>query len=649
VIRTCRAMGIESVAIFSKADSFAPHVLEADRAFCVGEAEPAKSYLDINSILHVAAQSKVDAIHPGYGFLSESALFADACRKAGFLFIGPSSAAIEAMASKTRAKEIAEKAAVPILPGFKVDANKSSELIENARKVGYPLLIKASAGGGGRGMRIVREEKELDQAILSAEREAALSFGDGSLLIEKYISPARHIEVQVLGDQHGNLVHFFDRECSLQRRHQKVIEEAPSPNLSDSIRTHLYEASLRCAAQVEYSSLGTFEYVLDREDNFYFLEMNTRLQVEHGVTEMICDVDLVKEQIRVAEGHLLPFKQDDIVRRGYAIETRLCAEDARNAFQPQQGKITHWGTSKVKGLRVDSGVEENIEVTPYYDSMIAKFLAFSETRLETLRKLRYALEKLEVCGVTTNRDFLVYLLSNDRVIKGDLDTDLLNQKAADFCQKSQDSKPLRVMVAGCLASLKLRSQNHPSIARGFRNNLSDQASIVFHLGEKPFRAFYRNTSAKEWKFEIEDQRISVQLLSEKIINQRYEIVALFGNKVQRFHCILGEKSIDIFSEGQHFHFQPQEKLRTHKKEEPKQGEISHSSGKVVAIHVKQGDMIQQGDMIAIVESMKLEQSLKASKSGRVLKVLVKEGDFLETKQPIIEIQKEIQKENSGKS
>ncbi len=430
IIRMARRMGLRTIAVYSEADANARHVKMADEARLLGPAPARESYLNIERIVAAAKASGAEAVHPGYGFLSEKAEFAEACAEAGLIFVGPPASAIRAMGSKSAAKALMEKAGVPVVPGYHGKAQDVAAFAREAKKLGFPVLLKAVSGGGGKGMRVVRSADELEAALAGAKREAAAAFGDGALLIEKFVERPRHIEVQVFGDAHGGLVSLFERECTLQRRHQKLIEEAPSAALSDERREALYEAARKAAAAIGYVGAGTVEFVAD-DAHAYFIEMNTRLQVEHPVTEMITGLDLVEWQLRVAMGEALPLRQDEITRRGHAIEARIYAEDAAAGFLPSTGTISHWrAPEESEGLRIDAGFGAGDAVSHHYDPMLAKVIAHAGTREAALTRLRAALSGFEIAGVTTNIAFLARLVAEDAVQKNAVDTGFIERERA---------------------------------------------------------------------------------------------------------------------------------------------------------------------------------------------------------------------------
>ncbi len=422
VMRTAKEMGIKTVAVFSEADRNMPFVRFADEAVCIGPAPSSQSYLRADKIIEVAKQLGADAIHPGYGFLSENASFSKAVSDAGLIFIGPSAQSIEIMGSKIAAKQAAKKFNVPMVPGTEDPIKDVAEAKEIAARTGYPILIKASAGGGGKGMRVVNNEAELEEQMRMAKSEALSSFGDDAVFIEKYVASPRHIEIQLMGDQHGNCVYLFERECSIQRRHQKLIEEAPSSCLTPDIRKAMGECAVAVAKSCNYYGAGTVEFLVDARLNFYFLEMNTRLQVEHCVTEMITGIDLVREQINVARGNELSFAQDDLKIHGHAIELRVCAEDPLNNFLPDTGKLEMYLPPKGPGIRVDDGFEQGMEIPVFYDSMISKLVAHAGTRDEAIERLCRAIDEYYIQGIQTTLSFGKWAVQTEPFRTGNFDT-----------------------------------------------------------------------------------------------------------------------------------------------------------------------------------------------------------------------------------
>ncbi|HJS85487.1 MAG TPA: acetyl-CoA carboxylase biotin carboxylase subunit, partial [Acetobacteraceae bacterium] len=440
VARTARRMGIETVAVFSEADAGAMHVQAADRAVLIGPAPARESYLAIDRIIEAARRTGADAVHPGYGFLSENPAFAEACAEAGLIFVGPPAEAMRAMGSKSSAKALMRQAGVPVLPGYDGEAQEPGFLADQAARVGFPVVIKAVSGGGGRGMRVVERAGDFGTALASARQEAASAFGDDRVLIERYLARPRHIEVQVFADTHGNAVHLFERDCSAQRRHQKVIEEAPAPGLDPVRREAMGAAAVACARAVGYVGAGTVEFVADA-DGFYFLEMNTRLQVEHPVTEMVTGFDLVEWQLRVAAGETLPASGDAIRLRGHAIEARLYAEDPARDFAPSVGRIVALRLPQGEGVRVDAGVRAGDAVSVHYDAMIAKVICHGATREEALARLRRALAETEIAGVASNLDLLARIAAHPAFAAGGIDTGFIGREAASLLAPQRPPPP----------------------------------------------------------------------------------------------------------------------------------------------------------------------------------------------------------------
>ena len=436
VIRTCRRLGIRTVAVFSDADRHARHVRMADEAIHIGAAPASESYLLADRILAAAKQTGAQAVHPGYGFLSENAGFAEACAAAGIVFIGPPESAIQAMGSKSAAKALMEKAGVPLTPGYHGKEQAPEFLREQADAIGYPVLIKAVSGGGGKGMRLVEQSEDFEAALASCQREATASFGDPVVLVEKYVTQPRHIEIQVFGDSHGNVVHLFERDCSVQRRHQKVLEEAPAPGMTAERRAAMGKAATDAAKAVGYVGAGTVEFIAHQDGAFYFMEMNTRLQVEHPVTEMITGVDLVEWQLRVAVGQPLPLAQDQLSIHGHALEARIYAEDADKGFLPSTGPLIFLATPEPSAhVRIDSGVEQGDQISPYYDPMIAKLIVWDEDRPRALQRMQQALGEFRIVGVTANTAFLKRLVATDSFSNATLDTGLIERESAALFHK----------------------------------------------------------------------------------------------------------------------------------------------------------------------------------------------------------------------
>src|ERR1051325_2798484 len=461
IIRACRELGIDTVAVYSEADRSALHVRYADEAYLLGPAPSRESYLRADKIIDVARQSGADAVHPGYGFLAEREDFAAACEENGIAFIGPKPSAIAAMGDKAEARATVIKAGVPVVPGTEDVGNRTNDdLLAIAPQNGFPLLIKATAGGGGKGMREVQSLEEMPVLLASARREAESAFGDGNVYLEKLVEGARHIEIQILADTQGNVIHLGERECSLQRRHQKLLEEAPSSALDEDLRNRMGAVAERSAQAVNYVNAGTIEFLLDRDNNFYFLEMNTRLQVEHPVTEMITGIDIVKEQIRIARGRTLSYRQEDVKFNGHAIECRINAEDPYNNFMPSTGRITHSLIPTGPGVRVDTGVYPGFEITPFYDPMIAKLIVWGETRAQAILRMRRALEEYRIVGVRTNIPFHQTMMDSHRFMGGQYDTRFVEERFS--MDDAGEGKAAHAETAAILATLVAHQETERS-------------------------------------------------------------------------------------------------------------------------------------------------------------------------------------------
>lgn len=446
IITACQEMGIKTVAVYSEVDKNAPHVQIADESINLGDPTPSESYLNIPKIIEHAKKVGADAIHPGYGFLAENPDFAKACHDSKIKFIGPKPEVITLMGDKIESKKTMEKADVPIIPGYHGNKQDMATLVKEGKKVGFPLLVKATAGGGGKGMRVVHAEKDLKQSIESAKREAKSSFGNDSVLLEKYIDKPRHIEFQILADEHGNVIHLFERECSIQRRHQKIIEETPSPVMTKELREEMGNAAVASAKTVGYTNAGTVEFMVDGNKNFYFMEMNTRLQVEHPITEAVTGVDLAKWQLRIASGEKLTLKQEDVTQRGHSIECRIYAEDPANGFLPSIGKLKKVQVPTGPNVRNDTGVETNLEVSSYYDPMLSKLIVSAENREECINKMIWALSRYVVLGVTTNISFLKKVLEHKEFGKGNITTHFIDNYFTDKTEK-KEGLPIDALIA----------------------------------------------------------------------------------------------------------------------------------------------------------------------------------------------------------
>ena len=484
IIRSAKELGIQTIAIYSEVDRKMPHVRFADQAFCIGKATPSETYLQKERIINIAKKNKVDAIHPGYGFLSENAEFAQMVVDAKIIFIGPPPSAIKSMGDKTEARRLVKNVGVPIVPGTERPIKSAAEAIQFAGHFGFPILLKAAGGGGGKGMRIVHDENEIASAFRSAQSEANSAFADDRIYIEKYLENPRHIEFQILADEHGNAIHLGERECSIQRRHQKIIEESPSVIISPEMRFNMGEAAVKAALSAGYVNAGTIEFLVDKKMNYYFLEMNTRLQVEHPVTEMVTGIDIVKEQIHIAEGKSLKFNQKEIQFRGHAIECRIYAEDPENDFLPSIGKIAKLQPPQGFGIREDRGVDQGNEISVFYDPMISKLIAWSSSREEAIRKMTRALQEYLIIGVKTNIRACEWIINHPRFIKGDFDTHFISDTFEIHSENSNKGKEFRAIAATVAFLRKYKSMKNINIVDD-----ADIKSSVSNWGRKRYEYF----------------------------------------------------------------------------------------------------------------------------------------------------------------
>lgn len=631
VIRTLRAMGIRSVAVFSDADTGARHVAEADVAVRIGPAPAQQSYLDIEAVTAAALRTGAQAVHPGYGFLSENAQFAAALHGAGIVFIGPSAGAIETMGDKISAKAVVSAFGVPVVPGIARPELTDADLIEAAEGIGYPVLVKPSAGGGGKGMRLVRQSAEMQAALVSARREAAAAFGDDTLFLERYVSQPRHIEVQILADSFGNIVHLGERECSLQRRHQKVVEEAPSPLLDEATRARIGAAAKDTARSVDYAGAGTVEFIVssDLPDRFFFMEMNTRLQVEHPVTEMVTGVDLVEMQVRIAAGEKLSITQDDVMMRGHAIEARVYAEDPGHGFLPTGGEVLALVEPDEPGIRVDSGLAHGTVIGSDYDPMLAKIVAYEPDRRHALRVLDRALADTAVLGVTTNIEFLRFLLADPDVVAGRLDTGLLDRRAADFLPAGPGEEGL---IAAATARW-LRRWPSPGAGpweqpSGWR--MGQWAPTTFRLDADGHASHVRLSgtpgAATAAVDHGETRSLTANLTGHRMtitldgIRSRY-LAAIAGHQV----WLAGHGRTVVVEEIREASVRPDD-------EHSEDGDLtSPMPGTVAAVAVADGGRVRAGSVVISVEAMKMEHALVAPFDG-IVELQVAAGDQVQVGQ-----------------
>ncbi|HWI39527.1 MAG TPA: acetyl/propionyl/methylcrotonyl-CoA carboxylase subunit alpha [Burkholderiales bacterium] len=601
VIRTARRLGIRTVAVYSDADRNALHVKMADEAHRIGPAPAAESYLSMEAILAAAKASGAEALHPGYGFLAENEDFAAACKQAGVVFIGPSPQAIAAMGDKAAAKRLMEKAGVPLVPGYHGDDQSPSLLEKEAARVGFPVLIKPSAGGGGKGMRVVRERKEFAAALEGAQREAKSSFGDDRVLIERYLDRPRHIEMQVFGDTHGNVVHLFERDCSVQRRHQKVIEEAPAPSFAK--RNEMGQAAVAAAKAIKYTGAGTVEFIAEQDGRFYFMEMNTRLQVEHPVTEMITGLDLVELQIRVAAGEPLPFRQDALRVNGHAVEARIYAEDPERDFLPSIGKLVHLRFPE--GVRIDTGVAQGDEISPWYDPMIAKLIVHGDTRATALARMAAALRDTHIVGPATNVEFLRRICESKAFSGGEIDTGLIERHRAELL-RPRGAVPPEVLAAAARAELAHEEKTARERAArsgdphspwhqvdGWRLNQESHHDFVFVAGS-------------------EEHRVRVDFAGE-------------NPPASLAHVVRDGRHWHVFHDGTRWTLTLKDDLPDVDVEAA--GSLAAPMpGRVIKLMVKAGARVTKGQPLLILEAMKMEHTIAAPADGTVKEILYAEGD-----------------------
>ncbi|XP_068960892.1 methylcrotonoyl-CoA carboxylase subunit alpha, mitochondrial isoform X2 [Petaurus breviceps papuanus] len=624
VIRTARKMGVQSVAVYSEADQNSMHVEMADEAYCIGPAASQQSYLSMEKIIQVAKDSASQAIHPGYGFLSENTEFAELCKQEGIIFIGPTSSAIRDMGIKSTSKAIMSAAGVPIVEGYHGEDQSDQCLKEHAGKIGYPVMIKAVRGGGGKGMRIGRSEGEFQEQLESARREAKKCFNDDAMLLEKFVDTPRHVEVQVFGDQHGNTVYLFERDCSVQRRHQKIIEEAPGPGIDPEVRRKLGEAAVKAAKAVNYVGAGTVEFIMDSNHNFYFMEMNTRLQVEHPVTEMITGTDLVEWQLRIAAGEKLPLSQEEIKLKGHAFEARIYAEDPRNNFMPGAGPLVHLSTPPPEpSVRIETGVRQGDEVSVHYDPMIAKLVVWAADRQAALRKLRYSLHQYNVTGLNTNIDFLLSLSRHPEFEAGNVHTDFIPQHCHDLLP-TPSATAKEVL---CQAALGLLLQEKV-VTNAFR----------VQTEEVPIAVKYNRDGS--YSMQIEDKIFEVlgDLCNEGDCTY---LKCSVNGVVSKPKLIIWENTIYLFSmRGSAQIGIPVPKYLSSSSTEEKGSTLAPMTGTIEKIFVKAGDRVKTGDILIVMIAMKMEHTIKSPKDGTVKKVFFKEGSQVNRHAALIEFVEE---------
>lgn len=628
VMQTAKAMGYQTVAVYSDADRYARHVQEADEAVYIGASKVSESYLSIAKIIEACKKTGANAVHPGYGFLSENTEFAQACIDNQITFIGPTASAIELMGSKRLSKIAMIKAGVPCVPGYEDDRQDLEYLATQAEQIGFPLMVKASAGGGGRGMRLVQQSSELVEALQTARSEAENAFGSGELILEKAVIAPRHVEIQVFGDTHGNYVYLFERDCSIQRRHQKVVEEAPCPVMTPELRQQMGEAAVAAAKACAYVGAGTVEFLLDASGAFYFLEMNTRLQVEHPVTELITGLNLVEWQLRVANGEQLPLQQHELTLNGHAIEVRLYAEDPRQDFLPQTGQVLRWKPATLPNVRIDHGMLTTDEVSPFYDPMVAKVIAYGKTREDAIRLLARAVDDCVLLGVNSNKQFLVNLLRHPVVVAGDTNTAFIQQHFQDDSSLHKQVLSLESLaIAAALFSqskgtaawqtglgvplpLKLKCDDQSiqlqlsSVNNMFTVQLCDQVVCIDVLEKTPEQLVYLIVGVR--------RRVQYVLDDDQLYLDQNN-----GNVLIRNMTYAAPEATDVAGDG---------KIR------------APMDGAVVNILVNEGDQVVKGQTLLILEAMKIQQQIKSDVDGVVEEVLGQQGQQVKKRQMLFTIQ-----------
>jgi len=630
VIRTARRLGIATVAVYSEADANARHVRVADEAIAIGPAAARESYLDAARILDAAHRAGAEAIHPGYGFLSENAAFASACERGGIVFIGPPVAAIEAMGSKSAAKALMERAAVPLTPGYHGAEQDPAFLADQARRIGYPVLIKASAGGGGKGMRRVDDERDFAAALASCRREAAGAFGDDRVLVEKYVLRPRHIEIQVFGDRHGRCIHLFERDCSVQRRHQKVIEEAPAPGMTAARRAAMGQAAVDAARAVGYVGAGTVEFIVDPDGAFYFMEMNTRLQVEHPVTEMITGLDLVEWQLRVAAGEPLPLAQEQLAIDGHAIEARIYAEDPDRGFLPSTGRLVHLATPAPDAhVRIDSGVEQGDEITPYYDPMIAKLVVWGSDRRQALARMRQALARYRIVGVANNVDFLARLCAAPSFASGDLDTALIEREREllfpattevpdDVWRLAALAEVLEEQARADRGALGAADRQSPWRARdGWRLNGRAQRLLTLRDGEQSRTVAIESVGdAYRMALDTAPGGGMAPAVSVRGSIAEGDLQAEVGERRLRAAVVAAGERRHVFFAGRSWPLARVDTLHVGGAGDDAHGGLrAPMPGKVIALLARPGTVVDKGAPLLVLEAMKMEHTISAPRRG----------------------------------
>lgn len=638
IARTAKQMGIQSVAVYSQADQNSLHVKACDEAVYIGQSEPQKSYLEAEKVIAAARQTGAQAIHPGYGFLSENADFAAQCARQNIIFIGPTPEAIAAMGSKSSARQIMQEASIPVVPGYDEADQKEATLIAQAAKIGFPILIKAVAGGGGKGLRVVKKEADFKQALEAVKRESMGAFADDAVILEKYLLDTRHIEVQIFADSHGGVVHLFERDCSLQRRHQKVLEEAPASGLSDTLRDEMTQAAINCSKAINYLGAGTVEFLLAPDETFYFMEMNTRLQVEHPVTEMITGQDLVAWQFQVAAGEPLPLKQSEISLQGHAIEVRVYAENPQQGFLPSTGRLEFLrAPQSTDYVRVDTGVAQGDSISPYYDPMIAKLICWGSDRAQALARLGGALMQYQLVGTRHNLNFLADLCAHPIVQSGGANTRFIDAHLAELIPAEQTLNENALLSAAVffvqqqsqrMIEIQL-SNNDPwspwAESEGWRVGQHAFQDLCLQFNDAPLDLQVQRTQTG-WTIKTSARTIEVDSLQSQLPQLKLSIAGAISKAI----TIGAENSVDVLLDNHTFHFDLIIADGASDELLDKGGQnASPMPGKIITCHVAKRDTVSEGDVLMVVEAMKMEHSIVAASGGVVLAVNFKVGDQVE--------------------
>lgn len=640
ITQTAKKMGIKVAAIYAEKEKNAYHVQEADEAHNLGDGSLKDTYLNGSKIIDIALNSNCDAIHPGYGFLSENGGFADACEQSGLIFIGPSSEAMQVMGNKIAAREFILNINVPATSGATGTVN---ELMGMANKLEYPVLIKAAAGGGGKGMRIVKNKQEINQALEATSREALNYFGDGTVYIEKFIENPRHIEIQVLADNHGNVVHLFERECSIQRRYQKIIEESPSPTITPKVREEMGAAAVKIAREIGYTNAGTIEFLMDKNLNFFFLEMNTRIQVEHPVTEMVTGVDIVEQQIRIAAGEPLPMSQKEVKQTGHAIECRVYAEQPANNFMPSPGNITYYKKPQGKNIRVDASINKATTIESDYDPMISKLVVWDENRQKAIEKTINALENYPIIGIETNISFLKTLLNTTDFKNNNISTHFCEQRLEqliDATEKARNTSDKQILAIGyLLLSLRLNQTTHTVWKQiGYWRNTGHMAVL---LDDKTYNMEVLTVNENSYSIQVEDSPYEVSILEH---SANHIMLASAEKRYKIAKADNPDDSISLFYKGFNFNAIRSDFLLKQDnyvpafsgKEQNHKQVFSPMPGKIIQVNVSEGQKVKNRDQLMVVEAMKMENYVLAPGDAEVKNINVKPGDMVTSSQPLIE-------------